>query len=69
MIVVELTYPAYVVESNPRPYRRECVIPLDQNVQVCGIFGGNLSQLYFLGHSLHHDSLLNGMENFEGHEL
>jgi len=55
--MVELTYPAYVVESNPGPYWRECAIPLDQNVQVCGIFGGILS-LILLQHSLHQDSLL-----------
>jgi hypothetical protein len=56
-MMVEVTYPAYVVESNLGPYRRECAIPLDQNVQVCGIFGGILS-LLLLQHSLHQDSLL-----------
>jgi len=55
--MVELTYPTYVVESNLGPYRRECAIPLDPNVQVCEIFGGILSPL-LLQHSLHQDSLL-----------
>ena len=56
-MMVEPTYPAYVVESNLGPYRREYAIPLDQNVQVCGIFGGILS-LLLLQLSLHQDSLL-----------
>ena len=63
-MMVELTYPAYVVESIPGPYRRECAIPLDQNVQVCGIFGGILSLLLFQ-HSLHQDSLLKLDEKLE----
>ena len=38
-MMVELTYPAYVVESNLGPYWRECA--LDQNMQVCGFFWWN----------------------------
>jgi len=43
---VEYTYPAYIAESNPGPYWRECAIPLDQNVHVCRIFGGSPNSKY-----------------------
>jgi len=62
--MVELTYPAYVVESNPGTYQRECAVPLDKNVQVCGIFGG-IRALLLLQHSLHQHSLLKWDEKLE----